>query len=61
MPAIVEDEENWKTVTDYYSALLKHIDWIDCGVVKAGGVMNLGDIKDRPALREAYELGASIS
>ena len=61
MPAIVESEEDWKTVTDYYSSLLNHISWTDHGVVKAGGVMNVGDIKGRPALREAYELGASIS
>ncbi len=38
--------------------------WIDCferatlsGVVFAGGVNDVGDIKDHPAIQEAYEMG----
>ena len=62
MPAGVEQEaEDWKTVTDYYQALLNHLGWTDCGMVKAGGVMDIGDIKGKSSLKEAYALGASIS
>ncbi len=41
--------------------------WIDCferatlsGIVFAGGVNDVGDIKDHPALEKAYEMGKSI-
>ena len=61
MPAIEEREEHWKPVIDYYHALLGHLDWTDCGIVKAGGAMNVGDLEGKPALEEAYKLGASIT
>lgn len=41
--------------------------WIDCfekshlaGTVFAGGVTSVGDIKEHPALKQAYELGKNI-
>ncbi len=41
--------------------------WIDCferaelkGVVFAGGVNNVGDIKDHPAMYKAYEMGKTV-
>ncbi len=41
--------------------------WIDCfekasmkGVVRAGGVGDVGDIKENSALRKAYEMGKAL-
>ena len=45
----------------YYQNLMKHLGWTELGHVLAGGVMKVGDIKDNPKLKEAYELGKSIN
>lgn len=46
---------------NYYQNLLKHLGWSEIGHVLAGGVMKVGDIKNNPKLKEAYELGKKIS
>lgn len=63
MPGIAEteQEEHWKPVLDYYQALLGHLEWTDLGVIRAGGATEPGDLAGKPALQEAYELGAAIS
>ena len=46
---------------NYYQNLMKHLGWTEIGHVLAGGVMKVGDIKNNPKLKEAYELGKKIS
>lgn len=55
-----DSESNWKPVRDYYQAFLKNLGWTDAGMVLAGDVLNVGDIKGKPTLEEARRLGASI-
>ncbi len=45
----------------YYKNLMKHLGWKDLGNVLAGGVMKVGDIKDRKELKDAYELGKAVA
>lgn len=61
MAAEGDTPDNWKPVLDYYHALLGQLGWTDCGTVLAGGVMQVGDIKGKPALEEARKLGASLA
>lgn len=61
MAAEDNSEANWKPVLDYYRSMTGHLEWKDCGMVLAGGVMQVGDIKDKPFLEEARALGASIA
>lgn len=49
-----EESEYW------YDRLEKHLGWKSLGKVLCGGVMNIGDIKDKIELNEAYELGKSL-
>lgn len=44
----------------YYNNLMAHLRWNNLGSVLAGGVNNIGDISDNPALKKAFDLGASI-
>lgn len=44
----------------YYDHLMEHLQWKNLGKVLCGGVMNVGDIADRPEISEACELGKSI-
>ena len=44
----------------YYDHLLEHLRWKNIGKVLCGGVMDIGDIKGRKELNDAYELGKSI-
>lgn len=37
-----------------------HLKWENLGHVLAGGNGDIGDIKGKPELQEAYELGKSI-
>lgn len=53
--------ENFKPIEDYYNALLNWLGWNDLGMIKAGGVAAVGDIKGKPVLEEAFALGKSIS
>lgn len=49
-----EESEYW------YDRLAKHLGWNSLGKVLCGGVMAVGDIKDRKELADARELGRSI-
>ncbi len=44
----------------YYDHLMEHLRWKNLGHVLAGGNMNVGDIKGKAEIRQAYELGKSI-
>ena len=44
----------------WYDRLDKHLGWKSLGKVLCGGVLNVGDIKGRKELEEAYNLGKSI-
>ena len=44
----------------YYDHLLEHLRWENLGHVLAGGNMNVGDIKGKTEIQQAYELGKSI-
>ena len=44
----------------YFDNLLEHLRWKNLGHVLSGGNMNIGDIKGKKELEEAYILGASI-
>lgn len=44
----------------YYNNLMKHLRWGNLGHVLAGGNGDVGDIKGKPELEQAYELGKSI-
>lgn len=49
-----EESEYW------YDRLEKHLGWKSLGKVLCGDVMDIGDIKEKPELAKAYELGKSI-
>lgn len=44
----------------YYDHLMEHLKWKNLGHVLAGGNGDVGDIKGKPELEQAYELGKSI-
>ena len=44
----------------WYRNLQKHIGWKSIGEVLCPGVMNIGDIKERPELDLAIRLGQSV-
>ena len=50
----------FEDVVVYYDHLMEHLRWKNLGHVLAGGNMNDGDIKDKPEIQKAYELGKSI-
>lgn len=50
----------FEDVVVYYDHLMEHLRWKNLGHVLAGGNMNAGDIKDKPEIQKAYELGKSI-
>lgn len=50
-----EESEYW------YDRLEKHLGWKSLGKILCGGVMAVGDIKDKKELGDAYELGKSIN
>ena len=43
-----------------YDHLMEHLRWKNLGHVLAGGNMDLGDIRGKAELQQAYELGKSI-
>ena len=49
-----EESEHW------YDPLEKHIGWKSIGKVLCGYVTQPGDIKGKPELEQAYELGKSV-
>ena len=50
----------FEDVRTYYDHLMEHLRWKNLGHVLAGGVMNVGDIRGRRELDDAYQLGRSI-
>lgn len=44
----------------WYDRLERHMGWKNLGKVLCSNVMAVGDIKDKPELQEAFELGKSI-
>ncbi len=60
MPAEGDTEQNNKPVLDYYNMLMQELSWRDAGTIIAGGNLHIGDIKDKPALKEAFVLGKSL-
>ncbi|MDE7012423.1 MAG: hypothetical protein K2O76_04220 [Mailhella sp.] len=60
MAAEGDSKENWEPVLQYYHALLKFLDWRNCGEILAGGVMRAGDIEGHSALEEAFMAGKAI-
>ena len=50
----------FEDVLPYYDHLMEHLKWKNLGHVLAGGNMDIGDIKGKPELDEAFRLGASI-
>lgn len=50
-----EESEYW------YDRLEKHLGWNSLGKILCGGVMAVGDIKEKQELYDAYELGKSIT
>lgn len=51
---------DFEDVRIYYDHLMEHLKWKNLGHVLAGGNADIGDIKGKPELKEAYELGKSI-
>ncbi len=47
-------------VLQYYDHLMEHLNWKNLGHVLAGGNGDAGEIKGKPELQEAYELGRSM-
>ena len=50
----------FEDVLTYYDHLMEHLRWKSLGHILAGGNMSVGDIKDKPEIQQAYELGKSI-
>ena len=44
----------------YYDHLMGHLRWKNLGHVLAGGNMNVGEIKGKSQLQQAYDLGKSV-
>lgn len=47
-------------VLTYYNHLLDHLNWNNLGNILAGKNGHIGDLKGKPELNQAYELGLSI-
>ncbi len=50
----------FEDVALYYDHLIEHLRWKSLGKVLCGGVMDVGDIKGKKELVDAYELGKSM-
>ena len=44
----------------WYDQLERHLGWKSLGKVLCGGVMEIGDIKGKKELEDAYRVGSSI-
>lgn len=51
------ESHGFEDAVAYYTHLLEHLRWKKTGHVPAGGNMDVGDIQDKPELRQAYEPG----
>ena len=54
------EEHGFDDAVLYYDHLLEHLRWENLGHVLAGENMNVGDIKGKTEIQQAYELGKSI-
>lgn len=50
----------FEDVLTYFDHLMEHLRWKNLGHVLAGGNGDIGDIKGKPEIEQAYELGKSI-
>lgn len=50
----------FEDVLTYFDHLMEHLRWKNLGHVLAGGNGDVGDIKGKPELEQAYSLGRSI-
>ena len=50
----------FEDVVLYYDHLMEHLKWKNLGYVLAGGNGEVGDIKGKPELAQAYEMGKEI-
>ncbi|MBD5405765.1 flavodoxin family protein [bacterium] len=53
--------DDFKACEYWYDCMVKYLDWTDIGKIFCGGVMAIGDIKDKKELKLAYEKGKSIN
>ena len=53
--------KKFEEIDDWYSRLMRHLNWEDCGRILAGGVLRAGEIDGREELQQAYLLGASLT
>ena len=60
MAAEGDDKNNFEPIIQYYKSLIKFLGWKDLGYLFAGGVFNIGDIKGKQELKEAFEMGKLI-
>ena len=60
MAAEGASRDNFEPVLHYYEALLRYMGWKNLGTVLAGGVLAVGDIRGKPVLEEAQNLGRSL-
>ncbi len=60
MAAEGDTPDNWKPALDYYEGLAGFLKWHDVGRVLAGGVLAAGAVAGKPAVDEAFKLGASL-
>lgn len=51
----------FEDVVLYYDHLMEHLRWKNLGHVLAGGNCDVGDIQGKAELKEAFELGKSVS
>ncbi|MBD5106599.1 MAG: flavodoxin family protein [Lachnospiraceae bacterium] len=51
----------FEDVLSYYDHLMEHLKWTNLGHVLAGGNEDVGNIKGKKELEDAYELGKSIN
>ena len=50
----------FEDATLYFDHLMEHLRWKNLGHVLAGGNGDVGDIKGKPEIQAAYDLGKSI-
>lgn len=61
VPAEEDHDANFELINQYFTGFCERMGWKDCGRLTVGGLMKLGDIKEKPeALEAAYNLGKSI-
>lgn len=58
---MVAGDNDFSLATHWYDHLMNHLAWKDIGKVLCGNALVIGDIKGRPELANAENLGRSIS